>query len=211
MTAVSTARRSVISGNPAADLAELGLKLQDLVDAINAGELARRGCTANDPPTAPGYSAWSRIVRTLRDINLAKEWTKNDAGLSTVINPDGTLAIAVAAGDAFTGTDKNPSTKYPKGRATHDAVEANQLELFATGPKKRAKGPLTWILLVHATTTEVRAELSLPESIDDAGYVRTWTRRIPLPPQPVELPPEFTTDTANDASGEDVVVDVGRK
>ena len=211
MTAVSTARRPIISEDPAADLAKLGLKLQDLVDAVNAGELARRGCTANDPPTAPGYSAWSRIVRSLRDINLPMGWRKSDAGLSTVISPAGDLAIAVAAGDAFTGTDKTPSTKYPKGRATQDAVEANQLELFTTGPKKRGKGPLTWILLVHATTTEVRAELSLPASIDESGHVRTWKRRIPLPPQQVELPPEFTTDTANDATEEDVVVDVGRK
>jgi len=210
MTAMSS-RRPVISDNPAEDLAKLGLNLQDLVDAVNAGELARRGCTANDPPTAPGYSAWSRIVRSLREINLPKGWTKSDSGLSTVINPEGDVAIAVAAGDAFTGTDKTPSTKYPKGRATHEAVEANQLELFSTGTKKRAKGPLTWILLVHATTTEVRSELSLPESIDDAGYVRTWRLRIPLPTLTVELPPEFTTDTASDAADEDVVVDVSRK
>jgi len=209
MLAISS-HRPVISENPTEDLAALGLNLRELSDALNAGELARRGCTANDPPTAPGYSAWSRVVRTLREINLPKGWTKSDAGLSTVINPTGEVAIAVAAGDAFTGAEKNPSTKYPKGRATQEAVEANQLELFPKAKKQR-KGPLTWILLVHATTTEVRSELSLPESIDDAGYVRTWTRRITLPPLPVELPPEFTTETADDAAEEDVVVDVSRK
>jgi hypothetical protein len=168
-------RRPVISENPAEDLAALGLNQKDLSDAVNAGELARRGCTANDPPTAPGYSAWSRVVRTLRELNLANGWTKSDAGLSTIISPTGEVAIAVAAGDAFTGTEKTPSTKYPKGSATQEAVEANQLDLFPSAKKQR-KGARTWILLVHATATEVRSELSLPESIDGAGFVRTWMR-----------------------------------
>jgi hypothetical protein len=41
------------------------------------------------------------------------------------------------------------------------------------------------VLLYNVTDTEIRAELSLPDSMVD-GYIDTWLERIVLPPVPLQ-------------------------
>ena len=53
------------------------------------------------------------------------------------------------------------------------------------------------------TDTEIRAELSLPDSMVD-GYVDTWIERIILPPVPLE--PASGLVPVEPAAGPDVVV-----
>ena len=48
-------------------LADLGLEQQSLIRAVQAGFSAWASCTANHPPSAPGYFAWAEAVRTLRE------------------------------------------------------------------------------------------------------------------------------------------------
>src|SRR5215204_1343494 len=105
-------------------LASLGLSDELLSVAITKGEVARDSCTDNDPPNAPGFDAWAKTVRALRDTLIPKGWTRNDdAMLSTVVSPDGKIAVLVVAGDEGVGdADKVPRTKYPRGAATSAAV-----------------------------------------------------------------------------------------
>ncbi|GIH17677.1 hypothetical protein [Rugosimonospora africana] len=75
-------------------------------------------------------------------------------------------------------------------------------------------GTATWILLYNVTDTEIRAELSLPDSMVE-GYIDTWVERVVLPPIPLEpavplepiVPLRVGGPIASDQAGEpDVLV-----
>ena len=150
-------------------------------------------CTALDPVSAAGYESWRWTVRRLREVLVPYGWEAIDEhGLPLVLNvvPDEgpPIAISVSTGDAWTGNrDRNPSTKYSKGPITASLVAINEEQLrleFAGRPDLRAvpdEGErLTWILLVHWTPTTAQVELSLPASINPAGFVTVWRERVIL-------------------------------
>jgi hypothetical protein len=199
-------------------LNDLGLTQDILREAIEQGEIARASCTANDPPCVPGIYSWGSTVRSLRDILIPQpyEWTKSDDGnYSTVISPDGSFQIAVVTGDLGTGlADHNPTSKYPKGPKTQDAVHANEQFLLFPEDQKAAEEKaakqeaadkrITWILLKRRSSDLVFAELSLPKTISNSGYVETWQVRIILDPIEVE-PIAILDDDAEDEAIEVVV------
>ena len=176
-------------------LAELGLTEDQLRESIFAGELHRRRCTKNHPPSYAGIGAWAETVCRLGEIKKEEGWSRRDpSNLSLVVSPDGAMAIAVATGDYQTGRADGPEprTKYPKGSTVAEAVEENhvQFELFETGRKKKAQrepSALTWILLVTRDSDEIRSELSLPMKIDEEGFIYAWKERILLESHALQL------------------------
>ena len=173
-------------------LRELRLTAEILLEAIRAGEAARQNCGSLVPRWFPGSSASANTTRSLREQLIPLRWEMNeDGGYSRTISPD-RVAIVVATGNAGTGTASSPSsTKYPKGPATVEAVEANLLQLeFELGGLSQLlsqEAPAVavdqlWILLVARVGREVRGELSRPEGFDATGRVTVWTERIILPP-----------------------------
>lgn len=194
-------------------LAQLGLTVEVLRDAVAMGEAARNACTANDPTIAPGFFAWARTTRGLRDVLAPGGWRRSrDGGLETVVDPEGKLAIAVATGDDATGRiGVAPKTKSPKGPATAAAIEQNQMSLFAD-PDPVVSLPVpaervTWLLLIARGIDEVRCELSLPEAIGEGGKVEEWSERIIL--EPVRRDGEPTVTPADQEP--DIVVEVSRR
>ena len=171
-----------------ARLHELGLSLDVFHESMHAALLAWASCTENDPPSYPGTTLWAVAMRHLREQLLPKGWTKSDAAnYCTVVNPDTTLAIAVATGDEATGVNKDgiqPKTKCPKGPETQAIVANNrQLDFFiAAGATNQMQVPLTYILLLARTEEGLRGELSLPEEIGLDERVERWRERIILPP-----------------------------
>jgi hypothetical protein len=173
-------------------LIELGLKREVLAEAVMEGMMARSECTPNDPPLFPGYSTFSRTVRSLREHLIPQPygWSRcDDGGYSTVVSPDGKMAIAVATGDEHTGDPTiTPLTKSPKGPRTQSAIEVNQyqqrylFEEFETPEleDEQVNECVTWILLQRYDDArkEVSYELSLP--ISYAGKVDGWSERIIL-------------------------------
>lgn len=210
-----------VEGNEVYDrLAELGLEETPLADVVRRGYIAFISCTANDPPLYPGFTAWAHMVRSLREYLLPKEWERCDENnYSLVINPAGTIAIAVATGDEATGlADKTPTTKSSRGTCTIEAVTVNQSQLNLSfdfpplpapmRPANRDDKRLTWILLVHRSTNEIRCELSLPLSMGSDSRIEYWQERIILgsiqiDPQLLEIipPPPMP----------DVTVDIKRR
>lgn len=193
-------------------LARLGLTQEPLGEAIKAGYLAWSSTTANDAPFYPALSQWNRTVRELREGLLPLGWSKSDEGnYSLTIDPTGEIALAVASGCPNTGkADALPTTKCPKGPSTVDAVLANaaQLELFpkvVLPPSEDDR--ITWLLLFHRDEKEIRAELSLPASIDNDGKIDGWQERIILPPVPLD---PIVTSTTPDF-GPDVDIEVRRR
>lgn len=180
----------------ASRLAELGLTVGILHEAIAQGEVARSNCTENHPPMTAGQTAWSETVRALRDQLLAEGWSKDDAGnYSRTIHPGGAFAVVVATGNEHTGSlTMIPNTKSAKGPKTRDAVQVNALylDLFAGSEWQPAHASdvertesgvaeATWILLVHRHRDAIRAELSMPLTMGLDNRVETWRERIVLP------------------------------
>jgi hypothetical protein len=196
-----------------AALAALGLTRQVLLEAVLAGLLARDACTPNDPPFLPGIYQWGRTVRVLREVLAPLGWSRSDEGnFCTVVEPEGRFAIAVASGCEQTGVvgREMPTTKCRKGPNTADAVHANeQLYLFRELAPVVTREPdrATWILLFHNDAKEIRAELSLPNSIGEDGHINGWRDRIIIGSQLLDgdkapAAPDF---------GPDPTIDVRRK
>lgn len=209
--------KTVIHAEPEtveAALSRLALTAAPLMRSVRAGYLSRISRTANDAPIAAGFYQWNETLRTLRDELVVLGWTRVDEQMfSTVLSPDGRVAISVSSGDEATGNPRGyPRTKRDKGPRTAEAIHANvgQLDLFETEPEpKQDEGEcLTYVLLFHADTTELRAELSLPVSMDERDHIDSWRERIilrsqPLDPEGVKMPaPDF---------GPEIDIDVQRR
>lgn len=162
------------------------------------------------------------MVRALREYVLPAGWERSDENnYSLVINPVGSIAIAVATGDEATGfAGIQPTTKSSKGPSTAGAVTSNQLQLDLIFPPIDVPAParhaaseeqrMTWILLVHRAQGEVRCELSLPTSMGLDGRVDGWQERIilgaiPTDPAALEVVPPSPPDQP------DINVDVKRR
>lgn len=169
---------------------------EQLRDVVTVGVDARSRCTAFHPPSAPGFYQWSEIVVALRQTLVPLKWEPLDVGgFSTIVRPDGLIAIAVATGSDRTGKPGLPApvTKYPRGAMTHAAVRINQqtaldLETGAVVlPASETASRITWWLLVCARHDEVRMELSCPRNIGEDGRIDAWSERILLSPLAVEI------------------------
>jgi hypothetical protein len=190
-------RCEVRTGTEGADrLAELGLKPSILEAALLGAEAEARTYTALDPPNMSGMARWARTVRIVREHLLPLGWVyDNPRNLARTVSPDRRVAIIATLGDEGTGLPGvTPSTRYEKGVATIDAVNRNFVQLGLPlefddeeGPIVDDGGTATWVLLYHPGETEIRAELSLPDSIVD-GRIDTWLERILL--DPIALDPQ---------------------
>jgi hypothetical protein len=166
----------------------MGLTVNDLHGAIDAGETDRDSCNQFNPPTDAGNRAHGTVVRVLREIKVPQGWTFSDHHLfSTIVSPDRTLEVAVSSGDEGTGNSKcDPRSQYKKGERINIGVQQNrgQLLLFqsqAVTRMDRSTAPTIWILLCHRWENIVRCELSIPTSLGRDNRVNFEGTRIILP------------------------------
>ncbi len=171
----------------------MGLTEDPLLHTAHRWYLSRVSFTPNHPRFGIGIAAWMEGVAALREGLLPDGWTRSDErNYALVVDPGNSIAINVATGDSGTGRpNANVSNRAPKGIATADAISANQaqLELPLPVPALHAHGddgPMTWFLLLHQSTTEVRCELSLPSQISEDGRITSWQERIMLPTTPLD-------------------------
>jgi hypothetical protein len=202
----------VFDGDQATDrLADLGLKAEILEFALRGAEAEARLYTPLDPPNMAGMARYARTVRLLREQLLPLGWSyDNPRNLARTVSPDRRVAIIATLGDAATGVPHvQPSTRYEKGIAVVEAVSRNFVQLMLPidlgddGPVEDDGGTTTWILLYTVTETEIRAELSLPDSTVD-GYIDTWVERVILPPVPLE--PAAAVESPRPAAEPEVLV-----
>ncbi|WP_409478691.1 hypothetical protein [Pseudobdellovibrio sp. HCB154] len=199
-------------------LHELGVSEEILRSAVEAGERARLGCTANHPRMTPGFVGWSDTVKLLRDRLIPEKWTKHDTGgLPTVVHPKGMISIAVTTGDEGTGIEtRELRSKYSKGSATAALVEVNHTQLGfdeeILGPRlfKKPSGTiLTWYLVIRRLADEIRFELSLPSGLSENGQVAEWKERILFAPITLDDDAVKIDNTIEEV--DDIVVEVTRK
>lgn len=195
-------------------LALLDLSADLLRDAVAMGEAARNSCTENDAISTPGFLAWSRTLRGLRELLAPMGWSKEvDRGFETTVAPNGKFAVAVATGDEATGRiSGSPKTRHPKGSSTAAAIAQNQLSLFDESEPIAPRVAtvverVTWFLLIARGVDEVRCELSLPKAIGDDGRVESWAERIVLASVSCDCDPVVMQAD----QGQDIVIEVSRR
>jgi hypothetical protein len=201
-------------------LVELGVSLEALQRAVLAGHAARISCTPNDPPIIPGSHAWSYTVRTLREELCPHGWRKADpSNFPLVINDARKVNIVVESGDILTRhANGAPRTKSLKGLFTEAAILRNNIDsdLFPedlSGDLRRVAAILeypTWVLLIYITDEEYRAELSLPDEMQD-GQIISWKERIFSPDSIVLFGARATELPAMQGADSDIDVPVRRK
>jgi hypothetical protein len=163
-----------------AQLDRLGLTRGVLEMAVTQGEAQRRLGSNLDPKPAPGFTAWSRTIRVLREglIEFNAGWYPEDwVGIPMIVNADETIRLTATSGDENTGrpeTGIDPRTKNPKGGGTAEAVAENAQQSLDI------PGPTTWVLLYDSTADGLFAELACPEALAANGYIEAWTERIIL-------------------------------
>lgn len=174
-------------------LADLGLSVERVEDALRRAEAERNFCTPLDPVSLPGNIFWGRTIRFLRESYLKAGWTSaSPSNVPLLVAPTGDFAITASSGSPETGyAALTPSTRYPKGNAVLKRVEANrQLLLFGetdAEPEQHDTGDgiRTWFLLYHHSKTDqgtrLHAELSYPNDPSKRGKISSWYERIILP------------------------------
>jgi len=199
-------------------LAELGLDATVLNTAALQGFAGWASCTKNHPPTYPGTVAWAEATRALREGLFTRGWMRrNESNLPLVVNGGGTIAIAIASGDAETGNkDGFPCTRSTRGVKTAEAVRVNRqqesfdfMDPIPVIESINTTGVSTWLFLIYRdlATRTLRSELSRPISMNDEGRVNEWAERLILNPAPFADDPEVLADNNANQSPE-VIVDI---
>lgn len=212
-------KADIYQDSPEADakLSALGLTTEILREAIMFGQLHWSSCTRNDPPSVQGLLAWGKTMRRLRELLIPHGWSSvNESGLPLVLNPAGSIAISVTAGDEGTGDPNRDSrTRYAKGPVTVAFIEQNSAQLslfnveeFSKPLMKQTGDCITWVLLTYRTKNEVRCELSLPSSIDFDGRGSQCVERIILDPVPLD---SDEIDFSKEDVGEEFTVEISRR
>lgn len=195
---------------------ELGTSSANLRHVIFRGHLARRDYAhPHYPSTTAGIIDWAQANKVCRDIHVRLGWeARNDRGVPKTVAPDGSFAITVVGGNDDTGVPyRIPSTRRPRGgQGERDVADNRQVDLFGYCPPTPEE--MTYYLLVNHVDgpdrSILRAELSLPWQLDDAGHVTRWYRRMILPDTDTqEGPPERKHQ--DDSPEPDVEVRVERK
>ena len=174
-------------------LAKLGLTLKEISKSRGLAQVDVDQCTDLDPLGFRGTIRTGRTMRYLREELVVRGWRPDNSGnQSSVVSPDGRIAIVCTSGDPATGLlGCNPKSKYPKGEVTQRRVRKNlQLSLFEPIEDESSAvvddERTTWVMLQHPAGESVRAEISCPSGFDECGRIDEWSERIVLPELPVD-------------------------
>lgn len=171
-----------------ARLGLMGLDLDRMIEVVRRGEEARANRTGFAPLTAPGYDAFSYRVEAFREF-YCPDWTpKNLGGVDLTISPGGQIAVLTRAGNAHVGLDLPAATTQPQ--PCKDVGQTAEALIEQTGTLfdrhwLQPQGVLrpdfeVWMLLVHATDSVVRSELSFGAEASNKQIIH-WFERIILP------------------------------
>lgn len=208
-------------GKEAADrILELtGLSIEVFRRAAQIAYAERANCNMFDPTTTPGTEAWRHATRYVRHMAFDLGYRLDDPkNLPLVISDALEINITVSSGDDATGlmfSTREPKTKNPKGAILGAAVRRNldQEELFPElVPTEvvsfgKTAGYPTWVFLIYVTDEEIRAELSLPSSMDGRDHINGWSQRVIIP----VTPPDDIGEDFEPEVGPDILPEVSFK
>lgn len=163
--------------------------------------------TDNEPVNSRGLTMYFKATRALRERLSDQGWTKDDPyGQARTVHPDKDIAIICAGGNENTGLcDFNPTTTSPKGTMAAAAVPGQRTLFDVAAYVAPMPGPQLWYLLMHASKTELRLELSRPLVIRKGGVISEWAERVIIPSMPFQ---EFSIVGTEDSGPGPLPIDV---
>lgn len=171
-----------------AQLAELGLRVDHLDEAIWAGVDARASAPPLGPTNGAGLLDWIHRVGRLREVLVAEGWTRVDkwnAGL--VQHPTKPVVLGTLQGNRHTGTPGAPlRSDYAKGPAIAAMMRGNDHDQFTLFDSLHAHEWKLWFLVTYphqeGERLVVLREVAQPEPTPQGQVVDRWAHRITLPP-----------------------------
>ncbi len=172
-------------------LEKINLTQKILIEACQAGVLAKSNSSFFDTKGQPGYIQWNDTNSRLRILTHNKDWEiYQENGIEGIISKDKKTRIIPSSGNAGTGNPNVPSSnKNPKGIGSIKLFEnCHQLNIFTNNIEQKFEECETYILLYYSNDSELSIELSIPSLIDSHGKIKAWKERIILPKQPLNDP-----------------------
>ncbi|KMS53619.1 hypothetical protein V474_22850 [Novosphingobium barchaimii LL02] len=196
-------------------LAPFGVTAEEFYSVIEAVVAARNDVVAADARTAGGSKAYFAGVRHTRFLFLPKGWDMDSTnGVESVVHRESGISIVYQSVDQACVGIRGPQAISGKGPASEAVIKEAQGGLFKdaelpeVAPEKIAElNRSVWFLCVSVNDQDpddVRAELSLPASIDGGNFkgflerifvVRSgdWKSRGPVAKRPDDGDPyEFS-------------------
>jgi len=166
-------------------LRNLGLSSSPLLESVSIGlSAAELVDFARDPRILRGIWVWGKIFGALCGALQPDGWRKVEKmNWPRMINADGSVAIAVMAGDENTGAGPSARPKYRRGPMAIVAVAVNQLCLELGDATQKAAQVSdaellrTYFLLYRRTADAIHVQLALPSEMKN-GAVVTWAECI---------------------------------
>lgn len=198
-----------------ARLISLGLPQPDLVRVVQESVLARNNSTTYDPANAAGWFAWSFGTRALREVFCLKGWKLDRKdGIESIYNEKLNIKVVFQNVDCASDRSRAPKTRSQKGAGSERAVSNNhQFDLFPNykvnnDPSDTAK---IWFLCVSADGADIRAELSLPKSLEDGQFSDFLERIFIVNKGEWDKFPTLCQDNPDNQGDQDFEVNVSRK
>jgi hypothetical protein len=157
-----------------ARLTSFGVTRSELRKIVLAVVTAHNDAVAYDPKSAAGQFRYIYGTRTLRDIFCPKKWKPDSAGnIESVYDPATDRKIVYQTVDIACDEKNEPKAISGKGAGAARVVSrSTQAFLFPdmeaeASEARRRENAVAWFFCVSINGAEVRAELSLPRSVDD--------------------------------------------
>lgn len=180
-----------------------GLNTSVLIEALYRGQSSRNSTTGFHPVNAAGTYFYHEAVAGLRELTKIYGYDiLRDNNIEFTANEK--HAICLCLGDKYVGnslqmpTSQRPADSKPKqqmfGLAYNNNPMGVQSEMFPKEliPEACIKGRTVWILMHYLekeynketkeTTVTLKAELSKPISLNEKGFIDSFSPRIILPP-----------------------------
>jgi len=160
-----------------ARLRDFGVTRDELMQIVRGVVGARADAVENDPVTAEGLFAYIFGTRYLRALFRTKGWLLHrELNIETVQHPNRSLKIIYQSVDLAASKHHDPQAISGKGSGADRIIDSAQGSLFTdeqlvAGNKTFGKiDSGVWFFCVSADGEHVRAELSLPLSIEDGNF-----------------------------------------
>jgi hypothetical protein len=155
-----------------------GVTREELIRIVREVVAARADAVEDDPVTAGGLFAYIYGTRHLRGVFRQKKWLRHrQENIEAVKHPGKDLRIVYQSVDLATSWIHNPRAISGKGSGADRAIDLAQGSLF-TDEELNRLNPTTieaintgvWFFCVSVDGEDVRAELSLPASIEGRNF-----------------------------------------
>ncbi|SKZ39464.1 Uncharacterised protein [Mycobacteroides abscessus subsp. massiliense] len=185
-------------------LAQMDIAVADVLQAIEAGDIAAGNITDHHPVTAAGLVRWIQLVGVLRRLFAeSRIWHRdNPKNRPITRHLKKRYTLSTVGGTEPTGLIDHPSgprAARKKGSATREAVtstlaliEVRKLRNGSPSGDDNLAPPVgNWFLVYYRADNEVRWEISLPSGFSDGQFTGWRVRVIPgswAPDEPAARP-----------------------